>query len=154
MVQVVTDNASNFRRMGRLLEVEFPHIVHTPCASHCLDLLMEDVGKLHWVKSVIKKAKSIVTFFTTKRKVLAIFRENSPLELKKPSSTRFAYTWLILDRLYEARGALRVSVVSTMWTALEDHTQEESKAMQRLCLREQFWSSVKAIVQAVTPLYT
>lgn len=71
MVQVVTDNASNCCRMGRLLEAEFPTIVWTPCASHCLDLLMEDIGKLKWVKTVIQRATSMVTFFTTKVKVLA-----------------------------------------------------------------------------------
>ena len=91
MVQVITDNASNCRRMGRLLEEEFPTIVWTPCASHCLDLFMEDVGKLKWVKRIVKQALSIVTFFTTKLKVLAMFREFSSLDLKKPSSTRFAY---------------------------------------------------------------
>ena len=83
MVQVVTDNASNCRRMGRLLEAEFPTIVWTPCASHCLDLLMEDVGKLKWVKEVTKQATSIVTFFTTKVKVFAMSQEHSTLELKK-----------------------------------------------------------------------
>ncbi|KAH7430584.1 hypothetical protein KP509_08G004800 [Ceratopteris richardii] len=43
VIQVVTDNASNCASMGRKLE-EFPSIVWSPCASHCLDLLMEDIG--------------------------------------------------------------------------------------------------------------
>ena len=72
MVQVVTDNASNCRRMGSLLEAEFHTIVWTPCASHCFDLLMEDVGKLNWVAKVKQKVKSIVTFFTQKVKVLDV----------------------------------------------------------------------------------
>ena len=153
MVQVVTDNASNCRRMGRLLKEEFPTIVWTPCASHCLDLLMEDVGKLKWVKKVVRQAKSIVTFFTVKVKVLAMFREHSSLELKKPSSTRFAYMWLLMERLYEVKSVLRQMVVSTLWNDWEEHEDEDARAMQRLCLREEFWQSVRMIVIAITPFY-
>ena len=153
VVQVITDNASNCRRMGHLLEAEFPTIMWTPCASHCLDLLMEDVGKLRWVKRVVRLATSIVTFFTVKVKVLAMFREHSKLELKKPSSTRFAYMWLVLERLYEVKSALRQTVVSSLWNDWEEHDTEEAKAMQRFCLREGFWTRVRAIVIAMTPFY-
>ena len=153
MVQVVTDNASNCRRMGRLLEAEFKSIVWTPCASHCLDLLMEDVGKLRWVQRIVEKAKAIVTFFTQKVKVLAMFREHSSLDLKKPSSTRFAYMWIMLERLYEVRTFLRQTVVSTAWGEWDEHDTEEAKAMQRRCLHEGFWSRVRAIVIVMTPFY-
>ena len=91
VIQVVTDNASNCRRMGRMLEAEFKHIRWTPCASHGLNLLMKDIGKLDWVKRVTTNALSIVNFFTKKVKVLAIFRSHSTLELKRPASTRFEY---------------------------------------------------------------
>ena len=143
MVQVITDNASNCRHMGCLLEAEFPSIVWTPCASHCLHLLMEDIGKLRWVKRLVRQAISIVTFFTMKVKVLAMFREHSSLELKKPSSTQFVYMWILLECLYEVRLALRQTVVSTLWNEWEDHKSEEAKAMQRLCLNENFWLKVK-----------
>ena len=44
VVQVISDNASTCVRMGSLLELEFPNIVWTPCATHYLDLLLEDIG--------------------------------------------------------------------------------------------------------------
>ena len=144
MVQVVTDNASNCRRMGRLLEAEFPTIVWTPCASHCLDLLMEDVAKLGWVKRIVQQATSIVNFFLLKLKVLAMFREHSRLDLKKPSATRFASMWQVLEHLYDVRPALRQTVVSTMWNEWDEHITEEAKAMQRFCLEERFWTRVRA----------
>ena len=52
--------------MSCLVEAEFPTVVWTPCASHCPDMLMEDIGKLRWVKKVVKRpvknqvAKAIV----------------------------------------------------------------------------------------------
>ena len=153
MVQVVTDNASNSAGMGRLLEAEFPRIVWTPCASHCLDLLMEDIGRLPWIAEVVREALSIVTFFTNKHKVLSMFREHSKLELKKPSSTRFAYIWILLERLYDVRSSLRQTVVSTMWNVWDESDTQEAKDMQRKCLKEEFWMQVRSIVVVTTPIY-
>lgn len=157
MIQVVTDNASNCRKMGRLVEAEFKHIRWTPCASHCLNLLMKDIGKLDWVKRVVSQALSIVNFFTKKVKVLAIFREHSSLELKRPASTRFAYTWLLLERLYDVHPSLQMTVVSPdflAWLREESDTSADAgRAIQRLCMKEDFWKEVRGIVIAVTPIY-
>ncbi|KAH7437282.1 hypothetical protein KP509_05G064000 [Ceratopteris richardii] len=153
VVQVVIDNASNYRHMGQLLEGEYPHIVWTPCATHCLDLLMEDIGKLSWVKACTLQASSIVTFFTQKVKVLAMFREHSKLEIKKPATTRFAYMWIVLSRLLEVKVPLRQTVVSIFWSEWDESSLEESKSIQRLCLDESFWDSVKAILSVITPIY-
>ena len=157
MIQVVTDNASNCRRMGRMLEAEFKHIRWTPCASHGLNLLMKDIGKLDWVKRVTTNALSIVNFFTKKVKVLAFFRSHSTLELKRPASTRFAYVWLLLERLYDVHPSLQMTLVCPEFIAwLQEETGpgvDEARSIQRLCMRESFWKEVRAIVIAVTPIY-
>ena len=70
VVQVVTDNGSNCALMGRLLEDAYPTIVWIPCASHCLDLLIEDIGKIAWVDEIFAVAKSMVKFITKRPKVL------------------------------------------------------------------------------------
>ena len=46
VVQIITDNASNYVAAGRMLEEKHPTIWWTPCAAHCLDLMLEDIGKL------------------------------------------------------------------------------------------------------------
>ena len=62
VVQVVTDDGSNCVSMGSMLEDEFPSIAWTSCASHCLDLLIEDIGKIFWVDAIFKTALSMVRF--------------------------------------------------------------------------------------------
>ena len=74
--------------------------------------------------------------------MLAIFREHSYLELKRPSSTLFAFMWILLERLYDVRTALRQTVVSTLWNEWDDHESEEAKDMQHLCLRDSFWMRI------------
>lgn len=46
VIQVVTDNASNYVKAGKLLEAKRPHLFWTPCAAHCIDLMLEDIGKI------------------------------------------------------------------------------------------------------------
>lgn len=52
VVQVVTDNATNCRQMGEIMTREHPSIVWTPCAAHCIDLLIHDLCALPWVRQV------------------------------------------------------------------------------------------------------
>ncbi|KAE8717751.1 hydroxyproline-rich glycoprotein family protein [Hibiscus syriacus] len=57
VVQVVTDNASAYVKAGKLLEAKRPRLYWTPCAAHCLDLMLEDIGKnIPRVKNALKKA--------------------------------------------------------------------------------------------------
>ncbi|XP_058003663.1 uncharacterized protein LOC110645316 [Hevea brasiliensis] len=56
VVQVVTDNASNCVLARKLLQVKHPHLYWTPCAAHCLDLILEDIGKIPKFHNTIKRA--------------------------------------------------------------------------------------------------
>lgn len=90
VVQVVTDNASNCVSMGRLVNETYPHIFWTPCAAHCLDLLVEDVAKIPWIAEVVRTARFLVRFVTKKPRVLAMFRRQSTLDVLRPAPTRYA----------------------------------------------------------------
>ncbi|KAK8942544.1 hypothetical protein KSP39_PZI009067 [Platanthera zijinensis] len=62
VVQVVTDNASNYKAAGQMLMEKRKHLYWTPCAAHCIDLILEDFEKkieLH--KSTIAKGRKITT---------------------------------------------------------------------------------------------
>jgi len=43
-VQVIADNRSNYVLVGKLLEKKRSHLYWTPCAAHCIDLMLEDNG--------------------------------------------------------------------------------------------------------------
>nr|KYP53976.1 hypothetical protein KK1_000140 [Cajanus cajan] len=50
VVQVITDNGSNYVLAGKMLEAKRKKIFWTPCAAHCIDLMLEDIGKLPNIK--------------------------------------------------------------------------------------------------------
>ena len=53
IVHMVTDNAANYVAAGKLLMEEFPSIFLSPCASHCINLILQDIGKLQSVCCVV-----------------------------------------------------------------------------------------------------
>jgi hypothetical protein len=100
VVQVITDNASNYVVVGRLLEDKHPTIFWTPCTAHCLDLMLEDIGKLDWVKKVVDHAKCITKYIYNHTWVLNLMRKNiGGKELVRPAITRFATNFLTLQSL-------------------------------------------------------
>jgi hypothetical protein len=46
VVQVIIDNATNYVAFIKLLMDNQPTLLWIPCASHCIDLMLEDIGKL------------------------------------------------------------------------------------------------------------
>ncbi|XP_058726086.1 uncharacterized protein LOC131597378 [Vicia villosa] len=50
VVQVVTDNVANYVAAGKLLEREFPKLFWSPCAAHCINLMLQDMGEIRGSK--------------------------------------------------------------------------------------------------------
>ena len=46
VVKVITNNVMNYVVVGRMLMARYPTLFWTPCAAHCLDLILEDLGKI------------------------------------------------------------------------------------------------------------
>lgn len=36
-----------------------PSLFWTPCVAHCLDLILEDLGKIPWIKACVEIEKNI-----------------------------------------------------------------------------------------------
>ncbi|XP_076934190.1 uncharacterized protein LOC143600362 [Bidens hawaiensis] len=62
IVQFITDNGSNFKASGKILEEQHPKMFWTPCAAHCVNLMIQDITEKilkikKWRKSdFVKKA--------------------------------------------------------------------------------------------------
>ena len=62
VVQVITDNAANYKAAGHLLMEKRKYMYWTPCATHCNDLILKDFEKKLEVHEVtIGKGRRITT---------------------------------------------------------------------------------------------
>ncbi|CAI7848681.1 unnamed protein product, partial [Closterium sp. NIES-53] len=62
VVAICTDGGSNYASAARKIASTWPHIEHVPCATHVLDLMMEDVGKMGWAKGLVEKGGMMINF--------------------------------------------------------------------------------------------
>jgi len=44
VVQIITNNGSNYVLVGKFLKEKRPHLYWTPYVAHCIDLMLEDIG--------------------------------------------------------------------------------------------------------------
>ena len=59
VVHLVTDNAPNFKASGRLLTERYPNISWSPCAAHCMNLILEDVGNMPNVQDLVSAVSKV-----------------------------------------------------------------------------------------------
>ena len=118
VVQVLMDNAT--RGSWPLIEAACPWVTVGPCAPHCLDLELEDIGKLARVKAVTEKTAILRRFVRKHHHVLAAFREVATSMLIQPGATRFATVLIGFDNVMKNREALCLTFEST---AVKDAVQ-------------------------------
>ena len=101
VVQVITNNVANYVYAGRMLMERHPTLFWTPCAAHCLDLLLEDMGKLSFIKDVVDMARRVPKFIYNHAFVLSLMRKfTRNKELWRPAITRFATNFITLPSLF------------------------------------------------------
>ena len=92
VIQIVTDNAAAYVAAGRLLMERHPTLFWSPCAAHCLDLLLEDLGKLSWVEKVVEDGRNIAKYIYNHTCVLSLMRKHtSGKDLVRAGVTHFCY---------------------------------------------------------------
>ncbi|XP_042488693.1 uncharacterized protein LOC122068842 [Macadamia integrifolia] len=117
VVQVATDNAANYVAAGRMLMQKRNKLCWTPCVAHCLDLMLEDIGKLK-AYITIKRAKTMTSFIYRHYKLVdALRKKTNGIDLVRSGVTRFATSFLTLQSLYKNKDALKQLFVSDHWNS-------------------------------------
>eukprot|EP00253_Pinus_taeda_P033662 PITA_33662 len=150
VVQVVTDNATNYMAAGRLFEIRHPTIFWTSCAAHCIDLMLEDIVKLHWMHEVVEKAKSITKYLYNHTIILNTMRKYTEgKEIVQPAVTRFATNFISLQSVVEQKLNLKRMFLGPEWMASKHSKTLEGIEIVALVFNDDFWKDAEKII-AVT----
>ena len=155
VVQVVTDNAANYKAAGAMLMAKRKKLFWTPCAAHCIDLMLEDFEKnLEEHKVTIAKGRKVVSFIYNRTRLICLLKEyTNGKELLRPGVTRFATSYLTLIRLNELKGALISMFASENWGNSNFAKSELGKNIESIILDNLgFWRSVYNCCVAAAPL--
>ncbi|XP_061374176.1 uncharacterized protein LOC133316444 [Gastrolobium bilobum] len=153
VVQFVTDNASNYVAAGRLLEAEFPTIFWSPCAAHCINLMLQDIGKLEEVGATVAHASSITKYVYNHCHPLHLMRKfTGGREILRPAPTRFATNFIALQSILAQKDPLRAMVTSREWTSSAYSKDLKARKFVDLVLDSRFWKECADIVKVTEPL--
>jgi hypothetical protein len=76
-VQIITDNAYNYVLTGKMLESNYKTIFWTPYVAHCIELMLESIGKQYWIKNIVEHSKCITKYIYNHSRVLNLMRKNT-----------------------------------------------------------------------------
>ncbi|XP_068463716.1 uncharacterized protein [Phaseolus vulgaris] len=154
VVQVVTDNAANFKAAGELLMQNREHLYWTPCAAHCIDLIFEDFQKKLKVHELtIKKGRKITTYIYGKSMLISMLKKfTKERDLIRPGVTRFATAYLTLGCLHELKASLLTMFNSEEWKTSKFGTSQEGKKVENMILDNRFWKNISTCLKVAAPL--
>ncbi|XP_058077994.1 uncharacterized protein LOC131226231 [Magnolia sinica] len=152
VVQVITENAASYVMAGRLLMEKRRRLFWTPYAPHCIDLMLEDIGRLFI--NVIARARRITVFMYKHALLLSRMRKHIGGNLLRPVVIRFTTAFLTLQRLHAKKSELRSFVVSVDFTSGPWSKKAEGKRVQQTILSQSFWTQVVKALKSSEPLVT
>jgi hypothetical protein len=128
--------------VGRLLEERNPTIWWIPCATHCLDLMLEDIDKIEWVKKCVGQVKIMTEYIYNHTLVLNLMRKNTRgKELVRDAITQFATNFLKLQSMLQQRAKLEKIFSSNEWNASQWSKNVEWKDIIDKVFEKPFWKN-------------
>ncbi|KAG6487182.1 hypothetical protein ZIOFF_055765 [Zingiber officinale] len=144
-------NASNYKAAGTLLSEKYPTICWSPCAAHCINLILKDIGQMNDVKAIVSLASTVTVFVYNHKYTLNWLRKTKGWkEIIRPGETRFATTFIALKSLHDHKDSLQALVTSGDYKKFLKI--DKGKEVKQIVLDEKFWNNCLITVRIMGPL--
>jgi hypothetical protein len=138
VVQVIMDNDANYVVVGRMLMQRYPSLYWSPCATHCIDLMLEDMGKIHWIKEIIDSTRSVTKYIYNHTFFLSLMRQfTRNRELVHPTIIHFTTIFISLQSLINSMLELQRMFLSSEWVACVYSTKQDRQSISKLVGHDQ-----------------
>ncbi|XP_057788958.1 uncharacterized protein LOC131005871 [Salvia miltiorrhiza] len=153
VLQVVTTSEDRYVIAGKRLTDTYPSIFWTPCAGHCIDLMLQDIGELPRVKMILDQARSISRYIYSNAAVINMMRRYTyGMDLVDLGTTQSFTNFMTLKRMVNIRPSLQAMVTSDEWMESSYSKDQEAYAVLDSISSQSFWSSCASITRLTDPL--
>lgn len=154
VVQVITENTPVYKAAGKMLEEKRRTLFWTPCATYCINRILEDFLKLKCVWECIKKGQRVTRFIYNQVWLLNLMKEEftQGQELLTPSFSQPASSFATLHNLLDHRTSLKRMFQSSKWISSRFSKTEEGKDVEKIVLNATFWKKVNFVRKSVSPV--
>ncbi|XP_008223502.1 PREDICTED: uncharacterized protein LOC103323294 isoform X1 [Prunus mume] len=154
VVQVITPITPSYKAAGNMLEEKRKKLFWTPCATSCIDQMLEDFLKIRCVAECIEKGQKITKLIYNQIWLLNFLKSDftQGKELLRPSITRFASSFATLQSLLDHRTGLRRMFQSNKWISSQCSKSCEGKEVESIVLNATFWKKLQFVRNSVDPI--
>lgn len=166
IVQIITDNGSNFKAAGALIEGKYPRIFWSPCVVHCLNLAIKSIcdpdeksdqyPQCEWIKELVTQAHDINYFILNHSLPRTIFSRYSDVKLLKVAETRFASNIVMVTRIRRVREALEKTVLDPDWKRIRGNLKNvvelKSREIKDTLVSDTWWDKIDYFLKFTDPI--
>ncbi|KAK9923920.1 hypothetical protein M0R45_032317 [Rubus argutus] len=153
VVQIVADSTTGW--VGALGK-EFSRrkgVFWAVSASHCIELMLEKIGRTTSTKGILDKAKIITKFIYGHEAVLKLLKKHTlGRDLIKPSRIRGAMPFMTLESIVYEKQELKDMFASSAWNMSIWASRVEGKMVADLVEDQSFWTGAEIVSKATLPL--
>lgn len=153
VLQVITNGEEHYVAAGRRLAGVLPNLYWSTCAACCIQMILEDFGKVVWINEILEQARSVTRFVYNHSVVLNMMRRYTfGNDLVVPGVTRFDTNFATLKRMVDLKHNLQSMVTSQEWMDCSYSKKSGGLTMLDFLSSESFWSSCILIIHLTDPL--
>ncbi|XP_039812046.1 uncharacterized protein LOC120675023 [Panicum virgatum] len=153
VVQLVTDNGSNYKKACKMLCHEFPTIAWQPCLAHTINLMLKDIGKWLEYDACIRSAQRICSWLYNSNNLHSMMREAIGGELAKWNVTRFGTNYMFLESMYKKKDQFMTWLVSLEFRRSRHFKSETGRYIYECITSLEWWANMEYVINDVEPLY-
>ncbi|MCL7047425.1 hypothetical protein MKW94_012725, partial [Papaver nudicaule] len=132
---------------------KYTSLFWSPCASQCIDKMLEDISKQEWVSEVLEEAGTITTYIYSHAWVLNMMRKfTGGRELLRPRITRFVTHFLSLRSIVIEEDNLKHMFSHTDWLSSVYSRRHDAQAIKSLLYLDKFWKLAHEALNVSEPL--
>ncbi|KAK1324266.1 hypothetical protein QJS10_CPA01g02214 [Acorus calamus] len=154
IVQVIMDGSLSHVGVRSHIEQSYNgKIFCTPCASHCLNLILEDFSKIDWVNRCILQAQSITRFIYNHVWVLELMKKfTGGQDLVITSITKSASNFLSLQALLKQKSRLKHMFNGPEYSSSPYANRPHSISCMDNLEDNDFWRGIEEIAAVAEPI--
>jgi hypothetical protein len=153
VVQIITDRNINYGSVDKLIMQNYNTIFWSPCASSCVNSMLDDFSKIDWVNRCICQAQTITRFVYNNKWVLDLMRKCiAGQELVCSGITKCVSDFLTLQSLLRHRPKLKQMFHSSDYASSSYANRSLSSSCVEILDDDEFWRAVEEIAAVSEPL--
>lgn len=152
VVQIIMDSSFNYTGIANHILQTYGTIFVSPCASQCLNSILEEFSKVDWVNRCILQAQTISKFLYNSSSLLDLMRRfTGGQELIRTGISKPVSSFLSLQSILKQRSRLKHMFNSPEYTTNPYANKPQSISCIAIIEDNDFWRAVEECVAISEP---